>query len=188
MKHRLITSMLVFALVGLFSASRAKADNITFTLPDSPTVTTAFANSFTVTGVPFTDNGKSETGGFLEFFGTSAGGGFSIGNLSLGELVNVGGGCPLFPATTPSCQVFSGSTNDPTFDPGTYSFTGLGGTGTLTITSGAGGNDLFSWTTGTPTTPGTPGTPPSGVPEPSSLALLASGGLGLFLKFKNQLS
>ena len=177
MIRRLITTLFVLALVGLFSASRAKADEIfTWTLAASPTPTSFSTSTFDISDVPFAENGVPEGLGDLEFFSIGAGNGFSL-DTSTSSLIDVAG--------TPPGQVFSGLTSGPTFVPGGYTYdcvAGPGCGGTLTITSSAGG-DLFSFDVPTGTATATP--------EPSSLALLAVGGLGLGLgrrKFKLGLS
>jgi PEP-CTERM motif len=164
--RRLIT-LFALALACLLFTGRAKADNITFTLPASPTsiLLVGLGDIEFEIPVPYLDNGVPEVAPAFEtsFFSIGSGGGFV-----LDSVLNVGHGC---------CQVFSELAGGITFDPGTYVFTGIGGTGTLTITAGPNGTDNFSWTTGTVT-------PPTGVPEPSSLFLLSGGlgTLGLWLK------
>lgn len=158
MLRRLVAVCCFIVLAGLFSAGYAKADTIfTWTLPASPVPASSASDLFTVFGAPFTMNGASEGMAQIDFFTLSDFGGFELTtNNGMGTLI----------LNEFGAQIFSGSTSDPTFIPGTYSFTGegtlsMGLTGTLTITAGPNG-DSFTYDL-------------SSVPEPASLLLISSG-------------
>jgi PEP-CTERM motif len=158
MRSRLAVGCFLLALFGLFSATRAKADDVftyqiggnTFTwqLPGTPTISPGnFSTNvfFTIPTVSYSENGVAQPPELFDFFPSGNGGGFDLFNGTSYLLDEYG------------AQLYTGSESDPTFVPGTYDLTELSGAaGTLVITG------------------------PSGtVPEPGSLALLATGILAL---------
>jgi PEP-CTERM motif len=160
MPRRLLAICFLIAIFGLFSASRAKADDVftyqfegnTFTwqLPGSPSIVspdTFFAGSyFEIEDVPFSENGGADMQGTLDFY----------------EAPNHGGGFQLFPVDSFNpilnafgSQLYTGGEGSPTFTLGTFQLNddGAGGpAGTLVISS---------------------------TPEPSSLLLVGGGMLAL---------
>jgi PEP-CTERM motif len=163
MVRRCITICLAIASLALFSATRAKADDLftyevgpdtySWVLPASPTPDGYELGSiFTILDVTYSIDGTSYTGGQANFYPSGIpGGGFVLEQDGGSVLLNVFGS-----------QLYMGPENAPTFDLGTFSLNNGSQDGpldTLTIQ----------------TAPGTAATP-----EPSSLLLLA-GGLFSFL-------
>jgi len=157
--RRLIIGGLLIGILGLVSASRARADGgvDTFTynfggntfswqLPASPTIGAGdffTSHYFEIFDVPYTENGVAQAPAELIFFSAPAeGGGFE------GALLDAFG-----------MQLYSGTEEAPTFLPGTYDLnngSSTGPLGTLVIST------------------------PIPSPEPSSLMLIGSGLLSLF--------
>ena len=164
MLRRFVISSLLVAVVGLFSATHAKADEIyTWNLPASPTIPTSEydpGNAFEIASVPFWLNGVAQGLGTFDFFNLSdMGGGFAL--FTGGGVILDGAGFQIYTGPAGSQE------SAPTFLPGTYALND----GTLSITAGANGTDLFTFTEGA--------APVSGVPEPSSLLLIGTGALAL---------
>jgi hypothetical protein len=162
--RRFIIGVLLIAVMGLVSASRAQADGVdTFTytfdgntfvwqLPSSPTIGAGdftLGNFFAILDVPYSENGVAQTPSEFDFFSFPLGeGGFEIITPSLTS-----------PANTFGAQLYSGMEDAPTFIPGTYQLNNdspTGPTGTLVISTSS-----------------------VSVPESSSLILLGSGLLSL---------
>ncbi len=169
MLRRVLSFSLVLVAVGLFSASRADADEIfTWTLPASPSILPGNATpgvAFEIGAVQFWINGVSQGMGTFDFFNFGDGGGFDLFTATNPNVLNEFGG-----------QLYSGPSGNqessPTFLPNTYQLnhgSAAGPLETLTITVGPNG-DLFTYDVSTVV---------SGVPEPGSLLLLGSGALGL---------
>lgn len=164
MPRRLILLCFLIAILGFFSAGRAKADDLftyqfdgntwTWDLPASPPIVVppdSFKTGmfFELVGVPFSKNDGPPTQGTLDFFEGSAptGGGF--------ELFFLNNSTPIVNTVGP--QLYMGGEGSPTFNLGTFDLTDYNTgsqAGTLTISS-------FS------------------TPEPSSLLLLGIGALAL---------
>jgi PEP-CTERM motif len=150
--RRLIIGGLLIAILGLVSASRAKADTFTYTfggntfvwqLPASPTIGAGdyeTGHYFDTFDVPYTENGVAQAPGAILFFSSPGGGFEGLGLNTFGP------------------QLYSGTEQAPTFIPGTYHLNNGSLTGpldTLVISS------------------------PVSSPEPSSLMLIGSGLLSL---------
>jgi hypothetical protein len=160
MLRRTLIGTALIALFALFSATRAKADEvITWTLPASPTPNSFGDGSFfeidgvAVTGAPV----SPET---FDFYPDSQGGGLSMEDSGSTMFLNEFGP-----------QLYTGPAGNeegmPTFLLGTFTLTGegvlsSGMVGTLDITSIPGDGDLFTYTL-------------SSTPEPGSLLLLSTG-------------
>jgi len=163
MTRRLLSICFFIAIFGLFSGSRAKADDLftyqfggstlTWELPASPTVVippdmATAGMFFELVGVPFSENGGAQTQGTLDFFqAPDNGGGF--------QLFPMGNSAAIVNAFGP--QLYNGGEGSPTFKLGTFALNNGGADGplgTLAINS-------FS------------------TPEPSSLLLLGAGALAL---------
>jgi hypothetical protein len=158
--RRLIIGSLLIAVLGLVSASRAQADGVdTFTysfggntfiwqLPASPgpiDPSNFTGVMFAILGVSYTENGLAQIPTEFDFFSFGDLGGFEI-------IPPTMSGPP--PANTFGAQLYSGSTESPTFIPGTYHLNNDSPDGPL---------DTLNIAT----------------PEPSSLMLLGSGLLAL---------
>ena len=161
MRGRILGVCFLIAIIGVLSASGAKADDIftyqfggdTFTwdLPASPPIVVP-PDSFTagmffeLVGVPFSENGGPQTLGTLDFFQAPD-------NLGGFELFLDGNSNPI--VNTVGAQLYTGGEGSPTFKLGTF--------------------DLNDFVTGAPA-----GTVKiSSTPEPSSLPLLGTGALAL---------
>lgn len=161
MTRRLLSICFLIAVFGLFTGSRAKADDLftyqfggnTFTwqLPASPTVVippdmATDGMFFELVGVPFSENGGAQTQGTLDFYQAPDNfGGF--------ELFPLGNSTPIL--NTFGQQLYTGGEDSPTFTLGTFALNNGrpdGPVGTLKISS---------------------------APEPSSLLLLGAGALAL---------
>jgi PEP-CTERM motif len=167
MLRRTLIGFLFVAVFALFSATRAKADDVfTWTLPSSPTIPSTGVTPgccFMIMNVPLFENG-APLGDYVFDFYTSAndvGGGFDAFSMGQSAILNEFGP-----------QVYTGPTgmeeSNPTFLLGSFGpFTGdgsatVGMMGTLDISSIPGDGDLFTYTL-------------SSTPEPGSLLLLGTG-------------
>jgi hypothetical protein len=153
MLRRVLISSLSLVLLGLISASHAKADDLQFTydfggntftwvLPASPTPSDFTSGVFfDITNVPYWENGVAQTPGTFDFYNLSDEGGF---DLYVGStiILNAFGS-----------QVYSGPENAPTFLIGTP----------VDLNNGNPDGPMGSLSEG------------SATPEPSSLLLLAGG-------------
>ncbi len=157
MPRRLLGICFLIAIFGLFSASRAKADDVftyefgsnTFTwdLAASPSIVppnSAVPGSyFEIVDVPYSENDGPQMLGTFDFYeAPNHGGGFQLMTGS-SLILNLFGP-----------QLYTGGEGSPTFELGTFDLNndGVGPTGSLTINS---------------------------TPEPSSLLLLCIGALAL---------
>lgn len=164
MLRRVLVSSLLVVLVGLVSATCAKADDIftysingntySWQLPSTLTISSpnmaVSGQFFELDSVAVTENGTTSATDILDFFSSSQGGGFE---LSDSVLLNEFG--------QNNQQLYTGSEGSPTFLPGTYTLLDATATGTLTGLTGT----LVITSTG--------------VPEPSSLPLIVIGFVGL---------
>jgi hypothetical protein len=161
MMRRLMIGALLIAILGLVSASRAQADGVDLTfnyefagntfiwhLPASPgpiDPSNFTGDMFAILSVSYIENDMPQIPTEFDFFSFGDGGGFEIIPPTLS-------GTP--PANTFGAQLYSGTTESPTFTPGIYHLnndTPDGPLDTLIIST----------------------------PEPSSLMLLGSGLLAL---------
>ncbi len=151
----LVKALSLLAIAATVTAAKAdtfkltgEGDTYTFSLAASPTVI-AIPYGFEVTGVTVTDNGVSQAGSTLTFYDQAYDGGLEI-QPNANTLV------------FDSDQLYSGTDDSPTFLLGTFKLTDDidGAKYKLVIKADPAGDP-----TGSP------------VPEPSSIALLASGSL-----------
>lgn len=163
MLRRILISSVLLGLLGLLSATRAKADGtftyqfngdtFTWQLPQSPTPTDyTIGVYFDITNVAYSENGVPQAPGTFDFYNAGNGGGFDLYVGTTVILNNFGS------------QVYTGPESAPTFLSG----------------------QLFTLNNGTPTGPS--GSLTTTTPEPSILLLIAAGLLSLLFLGRKRLS